>query len=88
MTVLRSSTGALAHAEAYSSLRFLQRGNGLGADHAAIGYNADAADGKTRAQPVDDRQLGGHVGSIAGPQLGAQRPSVLIHDQPDNHLIE
>ena len=25
---------------------------------------------------------------VAGPQLAAQRPAVLIHDQPDDHLME
>ena len=64
-------TAALAHAEDVFELAVLQGGNGLGADHAAVGNNADAADAKTRAQPVDDRQQRGHVGGIAGPQLGA-----------------
>src|SRR5215467_6534820 len=60
----------------------------LGADHAAVGDDADAADAKTSAQPVDDRQQGGDIGGVAGPQLAAQRPAVLIHDQPDDHLME
>src|SRR5271168_3191598 len=81
-------TAALAHAEDVFELAFLQGSNGRGADHTAVGDNADAADAKTRAQPVDHRQQGGHVGGVAGPQLGAQRPAVLIHDQPDDHLIE
>ncbi len=81
-------TAALAHAEDVFELAVLQGGNGLGVDYAAVGNNADAADAKTRAQPIDDRQERGHVGGIAGPQLGAQRPAVLIHDQPDNHLME
>jgi hypothetical protein len=81
-------TAALAHAEDVFELAFLQCGNGLGADHAAVGDDANAADAKPRAQPVDDRQQGGHVGGLAGPQLAAQRPAVLIHDQPDDHLME
>src|SRR6476659_5357181 len=28
------------------------------------------------------------TGGVAGPQLAAQRPAVLIHDQPDDHLME
>ena len=79
---------ALAHAEDVFELAFLQRGNALGADHAAVGDDADAADAKTSAQPVDDRQQGGDIGGVAGPQLAAQRPAVLIHDQPDDHLME
>src|ERR1700736_3345551 len=51
-------TAALAHAEDVFELAFLQRGNALGADHAAVGDDADAADAKTSAQPVDDRQQG------------------------------
>ena len=39
-------------------------------------------------QLVDDRQKGGDIGGVAGPQLAAQRPAVLIHDQPDDHLVE
>ena len=66
----------------------LQRGNALGADHAAVGDDADAADAKTSAQSVDDRQQGGDIGGVAGPQLAAQRPAVLINDQPDDHLME
>jgi hypothetical protein len=83
---LRSA--ALAHAEDVFELAFLQGSNGLGADHVAVGDNTDVADAKPRAQPVDDRQEVGHVGGTAGPQLGAQRPSVLIHDQSDDHLME
>jgi hypothetical protein len=66
----------------------LQRGDGLGTDHAAVGDDADAADAKPRPQPVDHRQEGGDIGGITGPQLAAQRPAVLIHDQPDDHLVE
>ena len=83
-----AAAAAPAHAEDILELAFLQRGNGGGADHAAVGDNADAADAKPRAQPVDNRQQRGHVSGIAGPQLGAQRPSVLVHDQPNNHLME
>src|SRR5271169_2720931 len=79
--------GLKAHEDVFE-LAFLQGRNGRGADHTAVGDNADAADAKTRAQPVDHRQQGGHLGGVAGPQLGAQRPAVLIHDQPDDHLIE
>src|ERR1700732_1378963 len=81
-------TAALAHAEDVFELAFLQRGNALGADHAAVGDDADAADAKTSAQPVDDRQQGGDIGGGGGPQLAAQRLAVLIHDQPDDHLME
>jgi hypothetical protein len=40
--------------------------NALGADHAAVGDDADAADAKTSAQSVDDRQQGGDIGGVAG----------------------
>src|SRR5271157_2899191 len=85
MTVRRTSALLRSRTpRTYSSWR----SSALGADHAAVGDDADAADAKTRAQPVDDRHKGGHVGGIAGPQLAAQRPAVLIHDQPDDHLME
>ena len=44
----------------------LQRGDGLGTDHAAVGDDADAADAKPRPQPVDHRQEGGDIGGITG----------------------
>ena len=46
---------ALAHAKDIFELAFLERGNGLGADDAAVGDHAEVADAKTRAQPLDDR---------------------------------
>src|SRR6516164_11740844 len=49
-------TAALAHAKDVFELAFLQRGNALGADHAAVGDDANAADAKTSAQQVDDWQ--------------------------------
>jgi hypothetical protein len=81
-------TAALAHTKDVFELALLQRGDGLGTDHAAVGDDADAADAKPRPQPVDDREEGGDIGGITGPQLAAQRPAVLIHDQPDDHLVE
>ena len=60
-------TAALAHAEDVFELAFLQGSNGRGADHTAVGDNADAADAKTRAQPVDHRQQGGDISGIARP---------------------
>ena len=48
-------TAALAHTKNVFELALLQRGDGLGTDHAAVGDDADAADAKPRPQPVNDR---------------------------------
>jgi len=57
-------------------------------DHAAIGDDADAADGEASLQTVDCRQQGCDIGGIAQPHLGADRPSRPIDDQRQDHLLQ
>jgi len=56
----------------------LELGERGGADHAAIGDDADAGDQKAGLQPLGDRQEGGDVGGVAGPQLGTDWPPAAV----------
>ena len=80
--------GALARAEDVLELALLEPGDGRGRDHAAVGDDADPADGKALPQAVDDRQEPRHVGGIARPHLGADRPAFAIDDEAEDHLLE
>ena len=80
--------GALAHTQDVFEAALLEVGDGLGTDHAAVGHDADPADSKALAQPVDHRNERDHVGGVARPHLRAHRPAVLIHDDADHHLVE
>jgi hypothetical protein len=64
----------------------LQRGDGGGRDHAAIGDHADPADGKTRAQTIDHRNQDADIGGIAGPHLRADRPALRVDHHAQDHL--
>lgn len=66
--------------------QLFERGDGIGADHAAIGDNAGACDAEARSQPIDHRQQDGHVSGVAGYHLGADRPALGINDQRQDHL--
>src|SRR6267142_3335150 len=66
----------------------LQVRDRLGADHAPVGDDADAADTEPPPQPVHDRQQGGHVGDVARPQFAADRPAVAVQDGAHDHLLE
>src|SRR5271157_3398489 len=65
-----------------------ERGDGLGADHAAIRDDADAMEPETLPQPGNDRYQCRHVGGIARPHLAADRSAVLVNDDADNHLMQ
>src|SRR6478672_5761506 len=60
----------------------------LGADHAPIGDHAHPPDAEAFAQARDDRQQGFHIGGVARPGLGADRPSLGIDHHADDHLLE
>jgi len=80
--------GALAHAEEIEEAARLEAGDGLGADHAAIGDDADAADGESPAQAVDHRQQGRDVGGIAGPHLRANGTPIAVDQHGKDHLFQ
>ena len=80
--------GPLAHAENVREAGLLQRRNGGGADHAAVGDDAHLGDAKTLAQPLDDRHEPRHIGGVAGPQEGGERPVVAVENHAEHHLLE
>lgn len=50
----------------------LQCGDGLGTDHAPIRDDGDFADPKALPQMTDDRQEGGDICDVAGPQFATE----------------
>ena len=78
--------GPLAHAKNVKQATCLQCGNGLGADHATVGDDADAADREAFAQPVDHRHQGSDIGGVARPHLRADRTTVAVDQHREDHL--
>jgi len=81
-------TGPLACAKDVVDLARLECGEGCRTDHAAVGDNTGPLDPEAAAQPLDDRQQSGHIGSIAGPQEGGNRPVALIQHDAQHDLSE
>jgi hypothetical protein len=66
----------------------LQGGDGRSTDHATVSDETGPLDPEAAAQPLHDRQQGRHVGGVAGPQEGGDRPVPLIqHDALQNGQI-
>ena len=86
--VTHQLVGPLAHAKDVEQATRLQRGDGLGTDHAAIGDDADAANGEAPAQPIDHRHQGRDIGGVAGPHLRAHRPSIAVDQHGEDHLMQ
>lgn len=82
------AAGAFAHAEDVVDLLGFEGGDGVGADHAAVGDNASLGDPKALAQPPDDRQEQGHVGGIAGQQERGDRPVGIIEHDAEHDLLQ
>jgi hypothetical protein len=80
--------GTLAHPQDIKEAARLEFGQRLGADHAAVGDDAHAADIETPAQPVDDGDQARHVGGIARPHLRAHRPAVAVEQHGQDHLLQ
>ena len=80
--------GALAYAQNVEHVAGFEFGEGLGADHAAVGDDADAVDRKALAQPVDHRDQAADVGGVARPHLRAHRSAVAIQQHGQDHLVE
>src|SRR6516165_4964942 len=69
-------------------LALLQRRDGGGGDHAAVGDDADPADMKAFAQTVDHRQQHGGVGGVARQHLGANPLALAVDDNGEDHLLQ
>ena len=86
--VAHQLVGALANAENIEKPARLQFGDRLGADHAAIGDDANPANRKALAQPVDHRDQAARIGGVPRPHLGAHRPAVAVEQHRQDHLVE
>ena len=80
--------GPLAHAQNIEELARLELGDRLGADHAAVGDDADAVDAEAALQAIDRRDEARHVGGVSGPHLRAHRPAVAVEQDGQDHLVE
>jgi hypothetical protein len=80
--------GAFAHADNLVDVAVLHIGQCGLADPAAIRDNADAGDQESLSEAVDYRQKGSHIGGVARPQLGADRPAVGVDHHCQYHLLE
>ena len=79
---------ALAHPDDVVDIAGLQLGQMGLTDHAAISDDADARDHETVLQALDDRQQRGHIGGVARPQLGTDRPTVGVDHHRQDHLFQ
>ena len=79
---------ALAGAEDVFDAAYLELGDGLGADHAAVGDDAHAGNAEAPAQPVDHREQRLHVGGVARPSLRADRPALLVEHHAHHDLLQ
>ena len=82
------AAGALAHPENVLDLLGFEGGDGVGADHAAIGDNAGLGDPEALAQALDHWQQLRHVGGIAGHQEGGDRPVGVIEHNAEHDLLQ
>ena len=79
---------ALTNAQDIEETARLQFGDRLGADHAAIGDDANPANRKALAQPIDHRDQAAGIGGVSGPHLGADRSAVAVEQHRQDHLVE
>jgi hypothetical protein len=63
-------------------------GDGVGADHAAIGDDAGLEDAEALAQALDHRQQQRHVGGIARHQEGGDRPVGVVEHDAEHNLLQ
>ena len=78
--------GALARAEDVLEAALLEARDGGGRDHAAVGDDADPADGEAAAQAVDHGQQHPDIGGVAGHDLRADRPPLGVDDHAQDQL--
>ncbi len=80
--------GSLAHAQNIKQPSRFEFGDRLGADHAAVGDDADAVDAEPALQPIDRRDQAADVGGVSRPHFRAHRAAVAIEEHGQDHLIE
>src|SRR5215468_1542196 len=79
---------AFTHANDVVDIAGLQFGQVGLTDHAAISDDADARDHETVLQALDDRQQRDHIGGVARPQLGTDRPTTRVDHHRQDHLFQ
>src|SRR5262249_48061130 len=77
-----------AGAEDVGPTLLVQVVNGLLADHAPVGDDADLGDAETPIQAIDDRYQRLDIGGVARPHLAADRPAGAVEHGADDHLIQ
>ena len=66
----------------------LQRLDGLPADHAPVGHDADPTNAEATPQAIHHGDERRHVGGVPGPQFAADRSPLTIEHRPDDHLVQ
>src|SRR5205823_2842028 len=79
---------ALTYAQNVVDVVLLQCGDGVCANHPAIGYDAHAFYAELAAQTVNYRGESGYVRSVAGPQERSERPVGAVEHDTEHHLLE
>ena len=79
---------SLADAQNVEKSSRFEFGDRLGADHAAVGDDADPVDAEATRQAVDRRDQAGHIGGVSRPHLGAHRAAVAVEQHGQDHLVE
>ena len=88
MTSVRTSRLVRSRPEDVLDLLGFEGGDGVGADHAAIGDDTGFKDPEALAQTLDDRQQQRHVGGIAGHQEGGDWPIGVIEHDAEHDLLQ
>jgi hypothetical protein len=86
--VTHQLVGPLARTKDVEQATRLQRGDGLGTDHAAVSDDTEPANGEAPAQPIDHWDQGRDIGGVAGPHLRAHRPSIAVDHHGEDHLMQ
>jgi hypothetical protein len=76
------------HAKHVKPVAVFDRLDGLLADHAPVGHNADRLHRERLLQPIDDRDERLHVRGMARPHLAAHRIAIRVDDDAHHHLGE
>jgi hypothetical protein len=86
--VAHELVGSLPHPQNIEQSSRFEFGDRLGADHAAVGDDADPIDAKAALQTIDRRDQAGHIGGVSRPHLGAHRPAFAVEEHGQNRLVE
>ena len=80
--------GPLPRPQDVEELASFQFGDRLGADHAAVGDDADARDAEAALQAIDRGNEDADVGGVSRPHLRADGAAVAVEENGQDHLAE